>query len=136
MKKVRSFTDLDAWKIAHEFVLTIYAITKEFPTREQFGITDQLRRASVSISSNIAEGFSRKTTKEKQQFYRTALSSLTEVQNQLLICRDVGYMSKDIFQETATKSVRVSKLIHGLMKSASTHATKIRNTKYAIPNTK
>ena len=119
MKKVRSFTDLDAWKISHDFVLAIYKITKDFPQSEQFGITNQLRRATVSITSKIAEGFSRRTTKEKQQFYRTSLSSLTEVQNQLLICRDVEYISKDLFQELAEKSVRVSKLIHGLLKSAT-----------------
>lgn len=131
MEKVRSFTDLNAWKIAHTFVLLIYNITKDFPKNEQFGITDQLRRASVSVTSNIAEGFSRRTAKEKRQFYRTSLSSMTEIQNQLLICRDVGYLTKEKFLEAANQSVRVNKLIHGLIKAAST----IPNTKYQIPNT-
>ncbi len=132
MNKVRSFTDLNAWKIAHQFVLLIYKVTCKFPKNEQFGITDQLRRASVSVTSNIAEGFSRKTAKEKQQFYRTSLSSMTEIQNQLLICRDVGYLEKEQFIKLAEQSVRVNKLLHGLIKSATT----IPDTKYPIPNTK
>ena len=120
MQKICSFTDLDAWKFAHEFVLMIYEITKNFPRDEQFGITNQLRRAGVSITSNISEGFSRKTMKEKRQFYRIALSSLTETQNQLLICHDVGYIDRGTFTQAAEKSVRISKLINGLIKSAST----------------
>lgn len=64
-QKIKSFTDLEAWKEGHEFVLTIYKITKEFPKDEMFGLTSQLRRAAVSIVSNIAEGFTRESSKEK-----------------------------------------------------------------------
>ncbi len=129
--KIRSFTDLHAWKEAHKLVLMIYEITKLFPSTEQFGLTNQLRRAVVSITSNIAEGFSKGSRKEKLQFYRTALSSLTEIQNQLLIARDVQYMNKEKFVEIAHQSVRTQKLIQGLMKSAPP----IPNTKYKIPYT-
>ena len=117
-QKIKSFTDLVAWKEGHALVLMIYAATKEFPKEEQFALTTQLRRAGVSITSNIAEGFSRNTRKEKIQFYRTAIGSLTEVQNQLLIARDVGYIGKERFAEIFSKTVTVSKLFHGLVKSA------------------
>jgi len=87
--KIKSFMDLDAWKEGHRLVLEIYQITKKFPREELFGLTNQLRRAAVSFTSNIAEGFSRNSYKEKLQFYSMALGSLTEIQNQLLISRDI-----------------------------------------------
>ena len=117
--KIRSFTDLTAWKEGHTLVLQIYRITKLFPKEETFGLAIQLRRAAVSVTSNIAEGFSRKSRKEKQQFYRIALSSITEIQNQLLIARDVGYISQEIFAEIADHTISVSKMLSGLIKSAT-----------------
>lgn len=114
--KIRAFTDLNAWKESHAFVLMIYNITKQFPHTEQFGLTSQLRRAAVSITSNIAEGFSRHSHKEKLQFYSIAHGSLSEVQSQLLIARDVGYVDEMRCEELFVQSDRVSKLIHGLIK--------------------
>jgi len=129
--KIKSFTDLNAWKESHKLVLTIYNITQSFPPEERFGITNQLRRASVSITSNIAEGFTRGGNKEKIQFYRIALASLTEVQNQLLICRDISYITKEKFNEIAQQSITAQKILNGLIKSAPT----IQNTQYKIHNT-
>jgi len=120
-KKIKSFTDLIAWSKGHELVLEVYEITKKFPKEEIFGITNQLRRCAVSITSNIAEGFSRKTYKDKIQFYSIALGSLTELQNQLLIARDVKYIDIETFKNMADKSVIVHKLINGLIKSSRTH---------------
>lgn len=117
-KRIESFTDLHAWKEGHVLVLQIYNATQSFPSDERFGLTNQLRRASVSITSNVAEGFSRESPKEKVQFYRTALASLTEVQNQLLIARDVKYLNADIFTQVSSQSIIVSKLTNGLIKSA------------------
>jgi len=114
--KIKSFTDLDAWREGHKLVLDIYSITKSFPKEEQFGLTNQLRRAAVSITSNIAEGFSRASFKEKAQFYSMSLGSLTEVQNQLFIAKDVKYMSVQEFNLIATCTVKVSKIINGLIK--------------------
>ncbi|MBP6098875.1 MAG: four helix bundle protein [Candidatus Levybacteria bacterium] len=122
MQKIQSFTDLNAWKEAHILVLNIYKETKRFPDDEKFGLTNQMRRAAVSITSNIAEGFSRKGTKEKIQYCYLALGSLTELQNQLVISRDIGYISNTDFQLLAEKSIIVSKLINGLIKSKS-HTT-------------
>lgn len=118
MNKIRSFTDLNAWKEGHKLVLQIYFITDAFPIKEQFGLTNQMRRCVVSVTSNIAEGFSRKGTKEKIQFLYMALGSITELQNQLLIARDIKYFSNETFHEAAEKTVTVNKLVNGLIKSA------------------
>lgn len=114
--KIQSFTDLEAWKVGHQLVLLIYELTKKFPKEERYCLTDQIRRCVISITSNIAEGFSRKSVKEKQQFFYVALGSLTELQNQLLVARDVGYIDKQYFEKLAAHTIKVSKLINGLIK--------------------
>lgn len=119
---IKSFTDLNTWKEGHKLVLTIYKITQLFPSYEKFGLSNQVQRATVSITSNIAEGFSRNSNKEKVQFYYTALGSLTEVQNQLLIARDLGYINQKIFSDIALQTVIVSKLTNGLIKSLKNNA--------------
>src|SRR3989344_4241476 len=121
--KIRSFTDLNAWKEGHKLVLEIYRITKLFPLDEKFGLIDQMRRCSVSITSNIAEGFSRKSKKEKAQFLYMSLGSITELQNQLLIVKDLGYIRKGDFAKIANQTVVVSKLANGLIKSAKAFNT-------------
>lgn len=119
-KKIKSFTDLNAWKEGHKLVLMIYDITKTFPKEEMFGLTSQIRRCAVSITSNIAEGFSRQSYKEKLQFYSISLGSTTELQNQLLIARDINYINKEQFQNIAEQSVKVHKIINGLIKHSKT----------------
>lgn len=116
--KIRSFTDLDAWKEGHRLVIAIYTNTKHFPKEEQFGLTSQIRRCAVSITSNIAEGFSRQFYREKVQFYSVALGSVTELQNQLLIARDVGYISNETFHEIADQSIKTHKIINGLIRKS------------------
>jgi four helix bundle protein len=115
--KIKSFTDLTAWERGHELVVLIYRKTDSFPQKEQFSLTDQMRRAAVSITSNIAEGFSRQSQKEKVQFYSMAKASLTELQNQLLIARDIGYLTKEDFADLANQSVQISKLLSGLIRA-------------------
>ncbi len=114
--KIKSFTDLDSWKEGHKLVLMIYRITRSFPKEELFALMSQVRRAVVSITSNIAEGFSRQTYKDKIQFYAIALGSVTELQNQILIAKDVGYTSEQEFQEAANQSIVVNKLINGMIR--------------------
>jgi four helix bundle protein len=118
--KIKSFTDLNTWKEAHLLVLEIYKLTQKFPKDEQFGLTNQIRRAVVSITSNVAEGFSRNSYKEKAQFYSMALGSLTEVQNQLLIAKDLRYVTRNEFLNLADKTITVSKLLNGLIKKSKT----------------
>lgn len=115
--KIKSFTNLVAWQEGHRLVLGIYQSTRNFPKEEMFGLTSQLRRAVVSVTSNIAEGFSRNGGKEKLQFYRMALGSLAEIQNQLLIAKDVEFLARDEFTKIANRTIIVSKLLNGLMKS-------------------
>jgi four helix bundle protein len=116
MLTIKSFTDLITWKEGHKLVLLIYKITKNFPSEERYSLVDQMRRASVSITSNVAEGFSRHSLKEKTQFYYMAKASLVELQNQMLVARDVGYLEKKDFDLLANQSVLVHKLINGLIK--------------------
>lgn len=118
---IKSFTDLNAWIEGHKLVLMIYNMTKLFPKEEMFGLVSQMRRCAVSITSNIAEGFSRRSYKEKIQFYSVSQGSVTELQNQLLVARDVGFIGKEKFQEIALQSVTVHKIINGLIKSSKTH---------------
>jgi len=102
-------------------VLMVYEVTKKFPKEEMFGLTNQLRRAVVSVTSNIAEGFSRQSYKEKTRFYSMSLGSTTEVQNQILIAKDVKYINNNEFQKIAQQTIIVHKLINGLIKGAKKH---------------
>jgi four helix bundle protein len=114
--KIHSFTDLDCWKEGHKLVMMIYQIVRDFPQKELYILTAQILRAAISITSNIAEGFSRRTKPDKRQFYYQALGSLTELQNQLLIARDLKYLQNDKFHEVADQTIVVAKLIRSLIK--------------------
>lgn len=113
-KKIKSFTDLNAWKEGHTLVLMVYKNTENFPKSEIFGLTNQMRRAVVSVTSNIAEGFSRITAKDKCYFYSIASGSLTELQNQLVVASDLKFLEKSDFDKIAYQTVEVAKLISGL----------------------
>ena len=95
----------------------VYKITDKFPEKEKYSIIDQMRRAAVSLTSNIAEGFSRRSSKEKNRFYDMAQASLVELQNQFIISKDVNYIEDKSFGLLANQSVIVSKLLSGLMRS-------------------
>ncbi len=120
--KITEFTDLTAWKEAHKLVLVIYKVTKNFPEDEKFGLTNQLRRAAVSITSCIAEGFSRNSSKEKCQFYKMSLGSLMEIQNQIIIARDIDYIAEPKFKAVYNQTIVVRRLLYGLIKSARSKA--------------
>lgn len=118
MEKIKSFTDLITYKKSHALVLEIYSLTKKFPPDERFAITDQMRRAAISITSNIAEGFSRNSSKDKAHFYAMAKGSLTEIHSQILISRDLKYISEEEFVSIETKISECARLISGLVKAA------------------
>ncbi|MEK7604899.1 MAG: four helix bundle protein [Patescibacteria group bacterium] len=118
--KIKEFTDLIVWKEGHKLVLVIYTCTKAFPREETYSLTDQLRRAATSVTSNIAEGFGRHSYKERLQFYYMAQGSLTELKNQLHIAKGVGYLSEQTFSELLQQSVITHKLLQGLIKKTKT----------------
>jgi len=117
MQQAVNFTDLVVWQKAHNLVLAVYACTKSFPKEEIFSLTDQIRRASISITSNIAEGHGRLSNKEKIRFYITARGSLVEVQNQLIAARDIEYLNEEDFSEIYQKTIETVRLLNGVIRS-------------------
>ena len=118
--KIKDFTDLESWRYAHNLVLEVYRLTKKFPKSETFGLVSQMQRASVSITSNIAEGFGRHSYKEKVQFYYQAQGSLTELKNQLIISRDLGYITLSEFDTIHQILVPTHQLLQGLLRKTKT----------------
>lgn len=98
---IKSFTDLEVWQTGHRLVVSVYRATKLFPSDELYGLVSQMKRSSASVTANIAEGFGRQNSREKEQFYMISSGSLYELKDQLLIARDVGYMKQGDFQELA-----------------------------------
>ena len=115
--QINDFFDLDAWKKGHELTIEIYKITKSFPKEELYGIISQIRRASSSITANIAEGFARYHFKDKVRFYHQARGSAAEVQNFLLLAKDLGYIDEKSCQKLCEKAKEVMQLINGLIRS-------------------
>ncbi len=116
-KKIYKFTDLAVWQEGHKLVLMIYSLIKQFSIDERFGLADQLKRAAVSVTSNVAEGFTKKSAKEKNQYYSRSVGSLTEIQNQLIIGKDIDVISKENYLKITEQSLIVHKLLNGLIKS-------------------
>ena len=113
----RTHKDLDVWKNSITFVTDIYKITKSFPKEELYGLVSQIRRASVSIPSNIAEGAVRRGKLEFRQFLYVALSSTAEVKTQLIISKNLGYISIKEFEKLVIELNSISKMTQGLIKS-------------------
>ncbi len=117
MSEIKNFYDLEAWQKGHLLALEIYKITKNFPKEELFGITSQLRRAASSITANIAEGFERYHFKDKVRFYYQARGSVAEVQNFLLLAKDLNYIDLELCRKLGEKANEVRRLINGLINS-------------------
>ena len=111
-----SFEKLVVWQDSIALVLLIYTITKEFPSEEKFGLTSQLRRATVSISSNIAEGTSRTTNKDKARFITIAFSSTMEVLNQIIISKKLNFITETQYQELREIINKVANKLNALKK--------------------
>jgi len=111
----RGHYTLDAWKVSRELVRNVYQLTQNFPKEEIFGLTAQIRRSAVSIPSNIAEGAARAGEKEFAQFLNIARGSVSELETQLLLASDLGYIKNDdpVFETVD----RVSRLVTGLHKT-------------------
>lgn len=111
MADIKTFHDLHVWKKAHELVLLIYKITATFPKHELYGLISQMRRAAVSVASNIVEGFRRRTVSEGSRFYNISDASLEELKYQLLLSLDLHYID----QETYTAAIRLSEEVGGML---------------------
>jgi four helix bundle protein len=127
MSDIKSFKDLDAWKKSHELRVWIIKLILQFPKDYQYGLSAQLQRFSISVSSNIAEGFGRTSIKEKLHFYSIKQGSLTEAQDQLLLCGDLKLINEKILDELMSLSEDVHKLIHGKMRYIRNTNSEIRD---------
>ena len=115
MAKIEQFEDIEAWQQARLLVNEIYAVTNAGQFARDFGLLDQIRRASVSILSNIAEGFERGGNKEFIQFLYIAKSSCGEVRAQLYVAKDQHYITEEQFQTLSQQSLRISKMLAGFI---------------------
>ncbi|MFK5878188.1 MAG: four helix bundle protein [Flavobacteriaceae bacterium] len=114
---VFSFEKLNVWKESMELTRDIYMLTNQFPSDEKFGLVSQLRRASVSISSNIAEGTSRDTNKDKAHFTTISYSSTMEVLNQLIISKELEFISKVEYLKLRERIYKISNMLNALKKA-------------------
>lgn len=114
---VYSFEKLEVWKEAVQLSKEVYKITATFPNDEKFGLTSQLRRAAVSISSNLAEGTTRITSKDKAHFTVMAYSSCMEVLNQLIIANELNYILEEDFLELRLRIQKISNMLNALRKA-------------------
>lgn len=112
-----NFEKLDAWKKAITLANAVYAATKSFPPDERFGLTNQLRRAAVSISSHLAEGCSRSSQPDFARFVEIAAGSAFEVASQVVLARDQGYLSAAQFQSIQDAALEITRLLSGLRQS-------------------
>lgn len=110
-----SFKDLVVWQKAVHLSSIIYRLSASFPTSEQFGLTSQLRRAAVSIASNIAEGYGRATTGEYIQFLGHARGSNCELQTQLILANSLGFCSRESCEPAEKLSAEVSRMLNSLI---------------------
>jgi len=113
----KTFRDLIVWQEAYGLTLEIYRITKAFPKDELYGLTGQVRRAAISVTSNIAEGFGRAGAKEKDQFYAMAHGSLAEVESQLMVAVGIGYLVQEEYEKIELICDKTSRLLQGLRRA-------------------
>ncbi|MEM8944614.1 MAG: four helix bundle protein [Planctomycetota bacterium] len=111
------YQDLKVWQVGVDLSVQIYRVTKDFPKEELYGLTSQIRRAGISIPSNIAEGHARKSQKELSRFLDIAKGSLAEVETQLIIARRLGYLDQAKTDELLHIADQESRMISGLLNS-------------------
>ena len=109
------FKDLEIWKLSRKYTSSIYEVTSGFPEKEKFGLSNQMRRASVSIPSNIAEGCSRKSNKDFLRFLEIAVGSCYELETQLLISNDLEYLDNEKLEKLTTEMNRIVMMISKFM---------------------
>ena len=114
---IKTFRDLIVWQRGHELVLFTYKLTKNFPKNEQFSLVSQMRRAAISMTANIAEGFGRTQPKDREHFYVMAFGSLNELDNHYQVALDLGYIDKAEFDEAQDLIEQSGKLLNAFLKT-------------------
>jgi four helix bundle protein len=122
---VKSYEDLDVWQEAMALVEVVYGVSSSFPSDERFGLTSQLRRAAVSVPSNIAEGHARASTRDFLRFLSISMGSLAETRTQLLIAKRMRFVEPAACDRACEHTDRVGRMLRGLMKAL--------NARLAIP---
>lgn len=112
-----NFERLNVWQKSRAFVQLIYQITSFFPESEKYGLIDQMRRAAVSVSSNIAEGAGRWSEKDKLRFFEIAYGSLTETTNQLILAKDLNFVNDEYYNYTIQLAEEIGKMLSGYRKA-------------------
>jgi four helix bundle protein len=115
--QIRDFTDLAVWRLAREVRKRVYSMVRVFPSDEKFGLAAQIRRAAVSVTANIAEGFGRYSYQENIQFCRQARGSVFEVRDHLITAKDEGYMSMAEYEQSDALAQRVIQTLNGYIRS-------------------
>ena len=115
MSEIQSYRELDVWKQSRLLVKSLYQLTKKFPKDEQFGLISQMRRAAISIPSNIAEGCGRNHSKDSIQFFFIARGSLYELETQLILASDLEYISETELGSIIGQAIRCKKLLNGFI---------------------
>lgn len=128
--KIERFEDLKCWQKSKLLAVTVYGLTNSSPFSKDFGLRDQIRRSSISVPSNIAEGFERNGTKEFIQFISIAKGSLGELRTQLLIAHELDYVSKIEFESCNSLAIETSKLCNGLLTYLK--STQLKGSKYNL----
>jgi len=116
-KIVQSYRDLVVWNKAMQLVTEIYRVSQNFPKEELFGLMSQIRRAAVSVPSNIAEGHGKLSRKEYQHFLGHARGSLAEVETQMMIAQNLGYLNAEVVSRILDLSAEVGRILNGLLAS-------------------
>jgi four helix bundle protein len=112
---MKNFRDLKVWERAHAYVLRLYRSTSTFPREEVYGLTSQIRRAALSVPSNIAEGCGRQGDPELARFCQIAMGSASEAEYQLLLAHDLGYLEPTEYQELDQQLSEVKRMLNGLI---------------------
>lgn len=113
--RAERFEDLEVWKKAHTLVLEVYKLTRDFPKEEKFGLVSQMRRASVSIPANLAEGFKKRTIRDKSNFYNIAQGSLKELRYYFVLANDLNYLRDN--SELLSSIEEIARMLYGLIRS-------------------
>ena len=119
----KSYRDLEVWQLAMILAKQVYEITAAFPKDERFGLVNQMRRAAVSVPSNIAEGHARSSTVDFQRFIKIAMGSVAELETQTLLSQDLGFVSIDQQQELMQPLDQIGKMLRGLHRSLERRTT-------------